>query len=37
MIRKTFYQNTGFGWWSEGEIAECLRIPGGVTVRKQIS
>ena len=26
--RKCF-QNTGFGWWNEGEIAECLRVPGG--------
>ena len=27
-MRKTF-QNTGHGWWNEGEIAECLRVPGG--------
>ena len=24
-----FYQNTGFGWWRESEIAETLRVPGG--------
>lgn len=23
------FQNTGIGWWNEGEIAECLRTPSG--------
>lgn len=26
---KGCFQNTGFGWWNEGEIAETLRTPGG--------
>lgn len=25
----SFYQNTGFGWWSTGDVAETLRVPGG--------
>lgn len=27
--RHSCFQNTGFGWWRDGEIAETLRTPGG--------
>ena len=36
MKKNSFYQNTGFGWWSTGDVAETLRVPGGVIPRKQI-
>lgn len=29
MKKNSFYQNTGFGWWSTGDVAETLRVPGG--------
>lgn len=29
MKKSSFYQNTGFGWWSTGDVAETLRVPGG--------
>lgn len=29
MKKNSFYQNTGFGWWSAGDVAETLRVPGG--------
>lgn len=36
MDRKCF-QNTGFGWWNEGQIAETLRTPvGGDSVKANL-
>lgn len=29
------FQNTGRGWWNEGNTAETVRTPGGATQRKQ--
>lgn len=26
---KPCFQNTGFGWWKESQIAETLRTPAG--------
>ena len=31
------FQNTGFGWWNSGEIAETLRTPvGGDSVKANL-
>lgn len=30
-----FFQNTGVGWWNEGDSAETIRTPGGATQQKQ--
>lgn len=30
-----FFQNTGVGWWNEGNAAETIRTPGGATQQKQ--